>query len=145
MRGLSPRLHIIDQTEAAGVVEADDGAVVERQHHMVVRRSGMSALADGDAPRHAEMQQQQSVRVELDQDVFAAPAERADAGAVEPLGEHRRKRPAQIGPAQLGPHDAAAGHPQREAAPDRFDFGQFGHRAPRSMCNSASYSGAMRS
>ena len=34
----SPRLHVIEQAEAARVVEAHDRAVVERQDHMVVRR-----------------------------------------------------------------------------------------------------------
>jgi len=35
--------------------------------------------------------------VEFDQDVLAAPREPADLRAIEALGEHRRKRAAQIG------------------------------------------------
>ena len=94
---------------------------------MVVLCVGLSRAAGGDPPRHAEMQQQQARFVELDQDVFAAPREFADARAVEPLGQHRRKRPAQIGAAQFCPDDAPAGHAQREAAPHGFDFGKLRH------------------
>ena len=46
----------------------------------------------------------------------------------QPLGKIGRERPAQIGPPQFGPHDPAAGHAQREAAADGFDFGEFRHR-----------------
>src|SRR5271169_3998853 len=94
---------------------------------MIVAHVRLRRIAGGDPPRHAEMKQQQAVRVELDQNVFATAGECADPGAVEPLGQCRRKRPAQIGPAQFGAHDPAAAHLQREAAPDRLDFGQFGH------------------
>ncbi len=73
------------------------------------------------------MEQQQAVGVELDQDVFAAAAERADLRAAEPLGQGRRKRPAQIGAAQFGAHDPAAAHFQRQAAPHGLDFRQLGH------------------
>ena len=118
---------IIEQAEAAGIVEAHDRAVVEGQDDVVVARLRLPRIAGGDPARHAEMEQQQAVGVELDQDVFAAARERADPGPVEPLGQRRRKRPAQIGPAQLGAHDPAAAHFQRQAAPDGLDFGQFGH------------------
>ena len=74
------------------------------------------------------MQQQGAAVVEFDQDVFAAPGQRADAGAVEPLGEIGRERPAQIRTPQLGPHDPAPGHATREAAADGFDFGKLGHQ-----------------
>ena len=97
---------------------------------MVVRLGRHSGRARGDPPRHAEMQQQEAAVVEFDQDVLAAPVKRADARAVEPLGKIGRERPAQIGPPQFGPHDPAAGHAQREAAADGFDFGEFRHRAP---------------
>ena len=73
------------------------------------------------------MQQQEAAVVEFDQDVLAAPGQRADARAIEPLGEIGRERPAQIGAAQFGPHDPAPGHATREAAADGFDFGEFRH------------------
>ena len=46
---------------------------------------------------------------------------------VEPLGQCRRKRPAQIGPAQFGADDPPPADPQRQAAPHGLDFRQFGH------------------
>ena len=76
----------------------------------------------------AEMQQQEPRLIELNQDVFAASGEAADARTIEPLGQHRREWAAQIRPAQFGPDDAAAAHPERQAAPDRLDFRQFRHR-----------------
>ena len=94
---------------------------------MIVLFLGQLDAAGHDPSRHAEMQQQQAVGVELDQDVLAAPPELANAGAVEPLGQHRREGPAQIGPAQFGAGDAAAAHPQRQATPHGLDFGKLGH------------------
>jgi demethylmenaquinone methyltransferase / 2-methoxy-6-polyprenyl-1,4-benzoquinol methylase len=121
---------IVDRTEAARIVEADEGAIVELDQHMVVRPGRERSGAGGDAARHAEVQQQQTVGVQLDQDVFAAAVERADPRAVEPGREIRRKRPAQIAAAQQGANDATAADPCREAAPHRFDFRQFGHLPP---------------
>ena len=73
------------------------------------------------------MQQQGATVVQLDQNVLAAAGELADAGALQPLGEVGRERPAKIGPAQLGLHDLPAGHAQRQAAADGLDFGKLGH------------------
>ena len=78
-------------------------------------------MAGGDAPRHAQMQQQEPGLVELYQDVLAAAREGPDPRPVETRGEHRRKRPAQIRPAQFGTHDAAARHASGKATPDGFD------------------------
>ena len=112
---------------------------------MVVRRVRQCGAARRDPPGHAEMQQQKSVRIQLDQDVFPAPAERADARAVEARGKGGRKRPPQIGPAQLRLHDAAAAHLQGEPAPDRLDLRQFGHRSSNAeevQMEAAAYNGS---
>ena len=94
---------------------------------MVVGRVRQSRAAGRNPARHAEMEQQQPVRIELDQDVFSPPAERADLRAVEPSGEGRGKRSPQIRPAQLGLQNAAPAHLQCETAPDRLDLRQFWH------------------
>jgi demethylmenaquinone methyltransferase / 2-methoxy-6-polyprenyl-1,4-benzoquinol methylase len=46
---------------------------------------------------------------------------------LQPLGERRRKWPAQIRAAQFGSENAPAAHHAREAAPDRLDLGKLGH------------------
>ena len=51
----------------------------------------------------------------------AAPVRRSAS-----IGGNGRRR---VRPAQLGAHDLAAGHLQRQAAADGFDFGKFGHGA----------------
>ena len=94
---------------------------------MVMHRLGGVLVAGSDPPRHAEMQQQEAGLVELDQDVLAAPRQPADQRPGEPLGQHRRERPTQIRAAQFGAHDAPAGHAQRQAAADGFDFGKLRH------------------
>ena len=123
MRRLGTPLQIVERAETARVVEADDGAVVQGQDDVIVRLGRGVGMAGGDAPRHAQMQQQEPGLVELYQDVLAAARERPDPRPVETRGEHRRKRPAQIRPAQFGTHDAAARHASGKAAPDGFDFG----------------------
>ena len=77
-------LDIVEQPETAGIVEANDGTVVEPQHHMIVWCVRQPCDTCRDPPGHAEMEQQKSVRIELDQDVLSAPAERTDTGAIEP-------------------------------------------------------------
>ena len=72
----------IERAEAAGIVEADDRAVIERQDDVIMLRIRAFRIASGDAARHAEMQQQEAGLVELDQDVFAAPREAANPRAV---------------------------------------------------------------
>ncbi len=94
---------------------------------MIVRFGRRRRRARCNPPGHAEMQQQEAAVVEFDQDVLAAPGQRADARAVEPFGEIGRERPAQIGTPQLGANDPPPGHAQREAAADGFDFGKLGH------------------
>src|SRR5260370_16550355 len=135
-------LEVVEQSKAAGIIEANDSTVVEPQHHMVVRCVRQSGAAGRDSPGHAEMQQQKSVRIELDQDVLPAPAQRPKLCAVEPCGKGRRKRPTQIRPAQLGVQDAAAAHLECETAPDSLDLRQFGHRS--SMPEEVQISGSWR-
>src|SRR6266849_3569243 len=118
---------IIEQTKPPRVVEAYHRAVIEGQDHMVVQRAQRLGPAGGDPPGHAEMQQQEPRLVEFYQDVFAAPRQRADARAVEPLCQHRRERAPQIRAAQFRAHDASAADAQRQAAADCFDFGEFRH------------------
>ena len=74
-------LYIVEQTEATCVVEANNGAVVEPQHHVVVRGVGQGCATRGHSAGHAEVEQQQAIRIELDQDVLPAAAERTDPGA----------------------------------------------------------------
>ena len=101
---------------------------------MVVRlRPAISASGGGDPARHAEMQQQHAAVVELDQDVLAAPAELADAGAVEPLGEIGGNGRRRSGRRNSARDDAAAAHAQREAAADGLDFGKLGHAQAGSL------------
>src|SRR6516165_10224601 len=96
---------------------------------MVVRSRRQPRMAGGDAAGHAEMEQQQTVRIELDQDVLATAAERADQRTVQSCSEGRWKWPPQIGPAQLRSQDPASADPQRQAAPDRLDLRELGHRS----------------
>src|SRR6516162_7977202 len=96
---------------------------------MVMRSGGPRGTAGGDATGHAEMEQQQTVRIELDQDVLATAAERADQRAVQSRSKGWWERPPQIGPAQLRPQDPASADPQRQAAPDSLDLRQLGHRS----------------
>src|SRR6516164_286576 len=96
---------------------------------MVVRSGRQRRMAGGDAPGHAEMEQQQTVCIELDQDVLATAAECADQRTVQSRTEGRWKWPPQIGPAQLRSQDPASADPQRQTAPDRLDLGQLGHHS----------------
>ena len=113
MPGRLAAAQVVDQTKAARIVEADDGAIVEGQHDVVVPGCGQCPGAGGYAPGHTEMEQQETVRVELDQDVLAAAAECADPSALEASSKLRRKRPPQIRPTQLRLHYSAPGDPYR--------------------------------
>src|SRR6516162_944213 len=103
-------LDIIEQTKPARVIETDYSAVIERQHDVVVGCVRQVPVACRNAAGHAEVKEQQSVRIELDEDVFPAAADLADPCSVEARRERRRKRPAQIGPAQFRAYDAPSVH-----------------------------------
>src|SRR5947208_14442923 len=107
---------LIDQAEAARVVEAQDRAVVERQDHMVVLLRRKIGSRGRNPPRHAEMHQQEPGFVELDEDIFAAPRQPSDARALEPGREHRWEWAPQVRAAQLGPHDLSPAYAKRAAA-----------------------------
>ena len=67
-------LAIIEEAEAAGVVEADGGAVLGLEHDMVVRfQLQVRRRPDHHAARHAQMRDQHAAVVQHHQDVFGAP------------------------------------------------------------------------
>ena len=118
------------QAESAGVVEPDVGPVVGGQQDMVMRSGRPQVLADGHPARHAEMDDQHLIVVQMDQDVFGAPPDGDDPAAGQPLDHAVGERDAQIGPALLDPGQHPPLHLHGEPAADGFDFRQFGHVAP---------------
>ena len=75
------------------------------------------------------MRGQHGAVVEVDEEIFGAPADRFDAASVEALGEAFGKREAEVGPPLLDRGEGRARHGLRQAAADGFDFGKFGHGA----------------
>src|SRR5271165_5549336 len=122
---------VVQRPKAPWIIKGDDCTVIEGQDDMIMRGCRARGVAGGDSPRHAEMEEQQSVGVEFDQNVFAAATERPDFGAVEAFGEFRRKRPPQVRPTQFGLYNPTAAHFQRQPAPHGFDLRQLGHSRRR--------------
>ena len=137
--------HVVEEPEAARVVEAHHCAVVEREDDMVVLRLGGLWPASGDPAGHPEMEEEEPRLIKLDQDVFAAPRQRPDLRARQPLGEHRRKRTAQIRPAQFRAHDLPAADAQRQPAADGFDFGKFRHAKSNCVARATGYCSCLMS
>ena len=129
------RRHEVDQAEAAGVVEGEAGAVVEVEDDVVVlfgRRVRVvedadRGAGDEDAAGHAEVDDQRLAAVEVGEEILGAAAQRGDPGAGEAGGEPRRERAAEVGAADVGVDDDAAGQDGLEAAADGLDLGKLGH------------------
>ena len=123
--------HQVDRTEAAGIDETDPpaaiGAGIGLQHHVFMQRTGVvaSGWLDQHAPGHAEMDQYAVPARQAHQDVFGAPAKAEHLRAGQARGEAGRKRPPQIGPADLGAYDPSALQLRLQASHHRLDFGQF--------------------
>ena len=114
-----------DMIVRAIAVEGD--AVVE-----VTRALGDSGLyrrRNGKAARHAEMDEKDLVAIERDQEIFRASSKTLHAATGKAFGETGGKGKAQIRPALLDRQDPPSFQNGKEAASDRFDFGQFRHRA----------------
>src|SRR5690606_11434898 len=115
----------VHRAEAARVVEADLGTVLENEDDMVVRiaRDGRGRLDQNHPPRHAEMDEESLAAVEVNEDVLGAAAESLDAPPFEPLAEPGRQRKAEIGTPLLDAGQTPPLHPERQSAPHGFDFG----------------------
>ena len=122
--------------EPARVVERHPPPVVCLENQMVV---GVK-LGRIDTPfaAHSQMKHQRIAAVGRDQPEFAAPAERDDGGAGQPLAEIDWKRAAKFETARLDAGDSAAEKNLLKAADGGFDFGKFWHQ--RDMANVAAAS-----
>ena len=100
------------------------------QHGGIVVELPQPLALDPDPPRHAEMQQQRRVAVEVGQDVFRPPPQPCHLRPGQHLHEVRRHRPAQVGAALVHPDDAPPDKMRRKAATHRFHFWQFWHFPP---------------
>ena len=113
--------------EAARVVEVELAPVAEREAHARVARR--RRRVEQQRPRHAQVQHQVDVVLELPDQVLAAAVERLDAAALHgggDLGAGERTAPALVAHLQRGQH--AALDVGRQVAADRLDLGQLGHR-----------------
>ncbi len=135
--GLSKR-HI---AEPPRVVERDPDPAVEMEHHMVMRRVSRTGVREvarlgriRALPRnceptgHAQMHDQRLTRAKTGEKILAAPVQRRHPGSGQALGETLGKRKAQIRPTGLRREHPLARHDRLEAAANRLDFGQLGHR-----------------
>src|SRR5690606_9957857 len=115
------------RAETPRIVEPGD-AMVEHDVEMIVSPRRRRLAPEHQVAAHAEMHDQRA-RSEPEQQVFAAAAHRGDLQAREDAVEIGRDWPAQRRrPYHDGTHRASEDR-AFEAAPDRLDFGQFGHPA----------------
>jgi len=132
--------HHDHESEPARIVVNDARASRERKHDMIVYRIGADTvhivsrrvrpplLQNRKAPGHAEMHDEIfATRKRCDQ-IFGPPLDPDDPLTDQPFGKSLRKRKPQIGAADFDCGDAPSGDNRRQAAPDRFNFGQFGHK-----------------
>jgi demethylmenaquinone methyltransferase/2-methoxy-6-polyprenyl-1,4-benzoquinol methylase len=81
--------------------------------------------------------------LEVEEDVFRAPAHMFDAPSFDALFEARRQLRTQIRAVERKPVDPPPLHAERQAAPDRLDFWQFRHGLYIALAMLARYGGAM--
>jgi hypothetical protein len=110
------------RTEAARVAQPHQRAVSQRQIEVVVLFRRRAARQDAQAAGHAEMQDQ-CAAIEDNQQIFAAPLQRADSLPAHQFGQVFRDRPAQPGIADNGIRNSYSGEMRGEAAPGDFYFG----------------------
>jgi hypothetical protein len=96
----------------------------------VLVRAGWGAI-EQQTPRHAEMQQQRVLVVQVTQNVFGAPTEALDPAADQALGETLRQRKTQIGPALVERRDPATTQAGGQRAHGGLDLRQLRHGRTR--------------
>ena len=113
------------------------GITGDRPHDMPVRwnRSSTSHLADFDAARHSEANDQAVIPLEPDDQLLPAPIDASNAPAHTELVAGDRASPTtggvtnHISPVDAGPLDRAVENRYRQLATDGFYFREFRHRA----------------
>ncbi len=117
-------------TELADVGETQPPAVPKAQANVGVGVRFRDARRLNDQPPgHAQVHRQSPAGAELDHDELSTPADRVDPLAPQGLDERDAgRRDGNLGHADPGVHDRLADDRVREAACDRFDFRELGHR-----------------
>ena len=109
--------------ETARVVQAQHTSVGHQVHVVVRARFGLCG-GKVQAARHAQMDKQKPL-VQIEQQVFSAPAHAPDLPPHQALGRHAQ-RPAQ-GLAHVQGQDLGRGNAVGKTATGDFNFGEFGH------------------
>ena len=123
------------EAEAALVIEGDLVAVLQREHHVVVRPGeGSGAPPDEKVPRHAEMTDHHLRVVEIDQEVLCPAPQPRDPPSRKAPGEVGGKRDPEIRPAHLDIDNALAAENGFETPADSFDFRKFRHEGCQWPC-----------
>ena len=126
---LEPRgLRQVHQSEAPVIVVAQHCAIVEVQDDVLVRAAARRCI-DGEAPRHAEMDDQHAAAIEVHQEILAAPSKTLHRPARERLSHVGRERAPEIGATHRDVGDAPADEARGKPAAHGFDLGQFRHPA----------------
>ena len=113
--------------EAARVAEGDDVAIVELQAHAHVGRVARRVVEQ--VAGHAQVHEQEHLAGGLEDEVLAPPVQALDLAALERVAQRlrvQRLTPARV--QNLERAQRAPLHERREAAADRLDLGQLGHR-----------------
>ncbi len=116
------------QAKAARVIETKLVAVVEIPHHMIVSREGPRGSGEPKPSGHAQMQEHHAAEVEVNEEVFGAPAHAQHGAALHPTFERAHVHGgAQASLPHLHPLDATPAQMRHQAPAHRLDLRQLGH------------------
>ena len=115
-------------TEPSRVIEADRGAIVGFEDDVVVRFKFHRRRCSGNhTAGHAEVSDQDTVVIEVDQNELCTPAHTIDPTPLEPFDESGGQRKSQIGPPLDDTMQTSALELGRQASAYCFYFRQFRH------------------
>jgi hypothetical protein len=111
----------VQAAEPPRIGEPQAAAIVEDEVHVIMLGRGSAGGRNGQAARHAQVQQQ-GAGVGFKQQILGAPRHSCDALPLEPGCQPPRYRPAQARFANLDGRDVALEHVGPDAAAGGFDF-----------------------
>ncbi len=120
-----------EATEASRIAKTQSLARVELDVEMVVHAGGRALVDDKDAARHTEVHDCSTV-VRVYQQVLGAAIDRADRSTPQSVLDASRYGPPEPAVAHDDAPDCPIDEPGFDAAPARFDFGEFGHAVLKS-------------
>ncbi len=120
----------VDHAKPPRIVEPQVHPAVEAANQVIMRIDRLAGRADAEVPGHAQVDDQQPGRTQIEQQILGPPPHLPDGPANHDRRCVRRERPPQAGPPRFERPETTAFQPGAQGPGQRFDLGKFRYGQP---------------